>query len=97
MPARHPDERSLVASIAIHQRWAVEDPKDPDGPLARARAQSPADLSYWEHQADPDSVLEPKERNRRATHLQKAHFARLSLKGVQARRARRADAAAVSR
>jgi 8-oxo-dGTP diphosphatase len=43
----------------------------------------------FERQVDPDGVLEPTERARRAQSARKAFFMRLALKSAQARRARR--------
>jgi hypothetical protein len=51
-----------------------------------ARDASPGSDAYWERQVDPDGVLDPQERARRAGHAKKAHFARLALKSAQARR-----------
>ncbi|MGG5753185.1 hypothetical protein ACQ3I4_11250 [Zafaria sp. Z1313] len=52
-------------------------------------------MAKFEHQADPDGVLLPAERARRAEHLRKAHFQRLALKSAQSRR-RAKEAAAVA-
>lgn len=43
-------------------------------------------LSNFERQVDPDGVLSPEERRRRAEHAKKAHFSRLALKSAEARR-----------
>ena len=53
---------------------------------AAARA---AHLDKFEKLADPDGVLDPAERARKAAHLRSAYFLGLSLKSVRARRARR--------
>jgi len=56
---------------------------------ANARAASPASLAYWRRVVDPDEVLTPSERERRAQHAKKAHYARLSMLAAQAKRAKR--------
>lgn len=54
----------------------------------------PARAAFWskfEREVDPDGVLDPAERARRAEMARKAYFARLALKSAQAgaKRARR--------
>jgi len=78
-----PAERSLRARIAAHAMHARNDPVEI---TAKARA---AFLAKFERQADPEGVLPPEERRRRAEHLRSAHFARLALAAAKARRARR--------
>jgi hypothetical protein len=51
-----------------------------------AREASPGSDSYWDRQVDPDDVLDPQERARRAGHAKKAHFTRLALASAKARR-----------
>ena len=46
--------------------------------------------SKFEREVDPDMVLDPEERARRAEMARKAYFARLALKSAQARRKRSA-------
>ncbi len=43
-------------------------------------------MERFERQVDPDGVLTPAERARRAGHARKAYFARLALRSAQARR-----------
>jgi hypothetical protein len=43
-------------------------------------------LDRFERQVDPDGVLSPAERARRAGHARKAYFTRLALRSAQARR-----------
>ncbi|NJD65648.1 MAG: hypothetical protein FIB00_10455 [Chloroflexi bacterium] len=57
----------------------------PDELTAHARA---GFLARFEREADPDGVLDPAERARRADALKRAHMARLALASVQARRRR---------
>jgi len=78
-----PAERSLRARIAAHAMHARNDPVEI---TAKARA---AFLAKFERQADPEGVLPPEERRRRAEHLRSAHFARLALASAKARRTRR--------
>ncbi|MCB1006990.1 MAG: hypothetical protein KDB35_22595 [Acidimicrobiales bacterium] len=52
-----------------------------------AKARS-AFLDRFEREVDPDGVLAPAERARRAHHARKAYFTRLAFKSAQARRAR---------
>ncbi|PWW24922.1 hypothetical protein JD79_04114 [Geodermatophilus normandii] len=81
MPARRPEDRSVIASIAAHSSWA--NTADPAARTANARR---AFRDRFEREADPDGVLPPAERARRAEHLRKAHFKRLALKSAQVRR-----------
>jgi hypothetical protein len=73
-------ERSLRARLAAHTLHATHDSRELTAP---ARA---AFLGRFEREADPEGVLDPAERTRRAEHLRKAFFARLALKSAQARR-----------
>jgi hypothetical protein len=77
-----PAERSLRARIAhaMHAR------RDPTEATAKARA---AFLSKFERQADPEGLLPPEERQRRAEHLRRAHFARLAKASAKTRRTRK--------
>lgn len=78
-----PAERTLRARLAAHAKWATTDPVDG---TAKARA---AFLERFERQVDPDGVLDPAERQRRAEHARKAYFARLALQSAAARRRRK--------
>jgi hypothetical protein len=89
MPKRSslsPTERALRARLAAHAKHAKHDPR---AAMDKARA---AFLASFEQQADPDGVLSPAERDRRAQQLRSAHFARLALASAKARRARRSAA-----
>ena len=57
-----------------------------------ARAASPSNPSYFEREVDPEGVLEPAERARRAEHAKRAYFLRLALKSAKARAARKGAA-----
>jgi hypothetical protein len=78
-----PAERSLRARIAAHAMHARNDPAES---TAKARA---AFLDRFDREADPDGVLPPEERRRRAEHLRSAYFARLALASAKARRTRK--------
>ncbi len=87
MPSHDPQERALVARMGAHALHAQV--LDPSAHTAPARA---AFLDRFDRQVDPDGVLDPAERARRAAHLRKAYFTGLSLKSAQARRKRGAAA-----
>jgi hypothetical protein len=75
-----PAERSLRARLAA---YALHSQRDPRETTAKARA---AFLAKFEREADPKGVLPLEERRRRAESLRRAHFARLALGSVKARR-----------
>jgi hypothetical protein len=78
-----PEQRSLRARIASHASWAkTEDPK------ARTAPARSAFFDRFEREVDPDGVLDPADRRRRAEHARKAHMQRLALKSARARRSR---------
>ena len=84
-----PTERSLRSQIAAHESWANTENRSARTAPARA-----AMLDKFEQQVDPDGVLTPAERAKRAEHARKAHFKRLALKSAQARRHQRGGDAA---
>ncbi len=86
-----PNQRVLRARIAAHTRWANEDPRDPNGAMARARAKSPQSPDYWAAKVDPDGELPEAERAKRAEHARKAYMTGLALKSSQARRTKKAS------
>ena len=75
-----PTERSLRASIAANTRWSREDPRPA---LAEVRE---GFARRFENQVDPDRVLSPDERARRAKRAMRAHMQSLSLRSAKARR-----------
>ena len=81
MPPLTPEQRRLRASIAAHTQWAKE--ADPTARTATARK---AFMERFEREADPDGVLDPAERARRAEHLRRAYFTRLALASSRARK-----------
>lgn len=80
-----PEQRRLRAEIAAHALWAKT--ADPSAHTAPART---AFLERFERQVDPDGILPPEERARRAEHARKAWFKRLALAISRARAARSA-------
>lgn len=83
-----PADRSQRARLAAHVLHSQVDGK------AHTEPARIAFLSRFETQVDPDGILDPKERARRAEHARKAYFLRLALKSSKARRARKAGDAA---
>ncbi|BCP05896.1 hypothetical protein P6281_16360 [Mycobacterium sp. 5-140-3-2] len=84
-----PAERSLQARIASNISWSST-------PNRSART-APARRAFnerFERQVDPDGILLPAERARRAENARKAHFQLLALKSARARRARKAGGTA---
>lgn len=75
-----PSERSLRARMAAHALHAK-------GATNTAPARK-AFLERFEREVDPDGVLDPQERARRAEHAKKAYFAKLALASSVARRKR---------
>jgi hypothetical protein len=68
-----PGERSLRARIGAYAKHGRNDSRE------TTTAARTAFLATFERQADPDGVLPPAERQRRAEQLRSAHFARLAL------------------
>ncbi len=79
-----PEERRLIASLAAHTQWA----NCTDRTARTAKARQAAE-DRFERQVDPDGVLDPDERLRRAESARKAYFAKLALQGLKARRKRK--------
>jgi hypothetical protein len=83
MAAHNQAERTQLARIAAHIRWAHTD--DPAANTAAARA---AFLERFEREVDPQGTLPPHERVRRAEHARKAYFQRLALRSARSRAAK---------
>ena len=84
-----PEQRSLRGRLAAHTSWAnTQDPK------ARTAAARDKFAARFEREVDPDGVLAPEERARRAESARKAYFARLAFRSAAARRAKKGGAAA---
>jgi hypothetical protein len=82
--ARDAVDRSLRARMAAHAMHAANDARVT---TANGRA---AFLARFEREVDPQGVLEPEERLRRAEQARRAYFTRLSLAAARARQARQA-------
>ena len=78
-----PLERSLRAKAAAYARFGHQDPVEATEKARRTF------LSRFEQQADPEAVLDPTERQRRAQALLTAHMHTLAAKSAKARRARK--------
>lgn len=79
-----PAERKLRAEIAAHASWKkTEDRAARTAPARRVAAER------FERQVDPDGVLDPAERARRADHARREHMARMALTSARVRRQRR--------
>ncbi len=76
-----PESRTMRARLAAHSLHSKI--ANPSAHTAPARA---AFLDRFEREVDPDGVLPPADRARRAEHARKAYFTRLALKSAQARR-----------
>ena len=70
-----PDERRIRAQIAAHARWAKAERE-----WARDRV-----LQRFAKEVDPDGVLSPDERCRRAENARNAHMLRMRLAASRAR------------
>jgi hypothetical protein len=73
----------LRAQTAAHTRWA----KTADRLAATAPARQAA-LDRFEREVDPDGVLAPTERAKRAANARKAHMSRMALASAKVRRER---------
>src|SRR6266516_2807449 len=90
-PGLTPAERTMRARLAAHVQWSRE-----ADPTARTSTARTAFLTRFEAEVDPEGILAPEERARRAEHARKAHFARLALASAKARRLQRAERASAS-
>ncbi len=74
-------ESSLSASVAALESWAAT-------PNRTARTQPARDalMRKFEVQVDPEGILSPQERAKRAEWAKRAYFKRLALKSAQSRR-----------
>lgn len=81
------EDRSRAASIAANTRWG----HTADAAAENAKARRIAEDRFM-LQADPDGVLPPEVRARKAANLRKAFYKRLSAAGVKARQRKRGAA-----
>lgn len=77
-----PEERTLRARLGAYRLHALYDPKET---TKKARA---AFAARFDRQVDPDGVLSPVERARRADAARRAYFTELQLRSSQVRRSR---------
>ncbi len=75
-----PEARSLRARMGAHAMHAKHDSRETSKPGREAFRSS------FEKQVDPDGILEPAERARRAEHAKRAFYTGIALKSAQARR-----------
>ena len=91
MPNRtSPSERALIGRIGAYTMLARHDARE----ITKAGRQA-----FWdrfEREVDPNELLDPAERGRRADMARKAYFTRLALKSAQARRRRKERRAALA-
>ena len=80
-----PGERTLRARAAAYAMHAKH------GSQKAARKGQAALLAKFELQVDPDGLLTPEDRRRRALLARRAHMARLALASARSRRAKRGD------
>lgn len=88
MARRHresPMERVLHSRAASHVRWSREADRTKATAPARAGLQA-----KFERQVDPEGVLDPVERAKRAESARKAYYAELTRKSIAARRRKKA-------
>jgi len=78
-------ESSLRGKIAARSRWATATATAADRERQAAAGQGGL-LAAFERQVDPDGVLPPAERARRAQSARTAHMLRLALASAKARR-----------
>jgi hypothetical protein len=75
-----PAQRHLRSVLAATRDWA-----DPENVTARAATLDRITRDQFDRQVDPEGVLRPEERAKRANNARSAHFALLALRSSQAR------------
>lgn len=78
-------DRSQIARIAANERWAKTEDRS-----AATQAARDGLARKFEDQVDPERLLAPEERAKRADNARRAHYQRIARKSAQARAARRA-------
>jgi hypothetical protein len=81
VPAHTPSDRRLIGQQAAHTRWAHEPNRTAATAAGRAAFEARFELAV-----DPDGVLAPHERAKRAENARKAHFAAMARKSAASRR-----------
>jgi hypothetical protein len=74
------EQRILRASVAAHAQWAAEPNR-----TARTAAARKAANDRFVRQVDPDGILPPDERARRAGNARRAHMRSLALRSARKR------------
>ncbi|MCU1691155.1 MAG: hypothetical protein JWM64_246 [Frankiales bacterium] len=83
-----PEQRALWGRIGAHALHAkVVDPSAHTAPARQAFRDN------FEREVDPEGVLAPQDRARRAEHARRAYYLALAAKSAAARRARKTKAA----
>lgn len=85
MTSESPSERALRARAAAYMKWAHTDDRTAATATARAAARN-----RFEKLVDPEGVLAPDERTRRADMARRAFYADMARKSAKARRQRKA-------
>ncbi|MCU1687819.1 MAG: hypothetical protein JWQ81_8558 [Amycolatopsis sp.] len=80
-----PEQRSLQARVAVHTSWANTEDR-----TARTAPGTKAFMDRFERQIDPEGVLDPADRARRAESAKTAYFLNLAAKSAKARAKRKA-------
>lgn len=83
-----PTERKLRAQLGAYTSWA-----NTENRTARTAKPRAAFNQRFEDEVDPERVLQPDERAKRAGAARQAYFAALALKSAKARRRRSAGGA----
>lgn len=83
MSSLTPAERSMRAKLGAHAQWARTEDRTARTASARAGFHR-----RFENAVDPDGLLDPEERHRRAQHARKAYMLRLAMASAKARRLR---------
>lgn len=76
-------DRSQIARIASHVSWSKTEDR-----AARTAPANRAFMARFEKQVDPDGVLSPEERAKRAESAKKAYFLQLGRKSAKVRAAK---------
>lgn len=76
--------RSMRARIGAYESWARTEDRS-----ARTWPARKAALDRFEREIDPDGLLSPQERAKRAEWARKAHMQRVALKSAAARQRRK--------
>lgn len=80
------NDRSQIARIAVHTSWSKTIDR-----TARTAPANRAFMARFEKQVDPDGLLAPEERAKRAESAKKAYFLQLGRKSAKARAAKKAS------